>query len=150
MRQLVIWTFDTQCFALPLAAVERIARAVEVIPLPAAPAIVCGIINVQGKIVPVVDIRRRFGLPSRDMALADQIVIARTARRTVAFFIDTVSGIAECDDEDVIDAEHIVPGLEHVAGVAKLSDGMILIQDMERFLSLEEESALEKAMHDAR
>lgn len=150
MQQLVVWTFDTQCYALPLEAVERVVRAVEIVPLPAAPAIVSGVVNVQGRIVPVVDIRRRFGLLPRETALGDKIVIARTARRRVAFFIDTVSGIAECAEEDVVAADRIVPGLEHVAGVAKLNDGVILIQDMERFLSLDEESALEKAMRDAR
>jgi purine-binding chemotaxis protein CheW len=148
MQQLVVWTLDMQCYALPLSAVERVARAVEVLPLPTAPDIVCGIVNVQGQLVPVVDMRRRFGLPLRDTALADQIVIAQSSRRKMAFFIDAISGIVECDDNDVIAGEMIVPGLEHVAGIAKLDDGMILIQDMERFLSLDEETALDKAMSD--
>lgn len=149
MQQLVVWTLDMQCYALPLPAVERVARAVEILPLPTAPDIVCGIVNIQGQFVPVVDMRRRFGLPSRETALADQIVIARSVRRKMAFFIDAISGVVECEEKDVIAAEHIVPGLEHVAGIAKLDDGLILIQDMERFLSLDEEAALDKAMSDA-
>jgi purine-binding chemotaxis protein CheW len=149
MRQLVVWTFDAQRYALPLSAVERVVRAVEVTPLPAAPDIVCGVVNVHGQIVPVVDVRRRFHLPARETTLADQIVIAQSARRKVAFFIDAIGGVAECEERDVVPGNRIVPGLERVAGVAKLEDGLILIHDLDSFLSLDEEEVLDKAMHDA-
>ena len=116
MQQLVVWTLDMQRYALPYSVVERIARAVEVTPLPDAPAIVRGIINVQGRVVPVVDVRVRFDLPARATALTDQIVLAQTARRQVAFFVDAVDGLIDYAECDVVDTASIAPGTGGIAG----------------------------------
>ncbi len=147
--QLLIWTLEGQRYALPLAAVERVVRAVAVTPFPAAPGAVCGIVNVQGQVVAVIDLRRRLQLPARAIALSDQMVLASTARRRLALIADAVNGVAECADEAVVTAGHIIPGAEYMSGVMKLDDGMILIHDLDRFLSLDEELALEKALSDA-
>jgi purine-binding chemotaxis protein CheW len=141
-HQLVVFAMDEQRYALQLAAVERVVRMVEVTPLPQAPQIVLGVINAQGQIIPVVDIRRRFRLPARDIHLSDHLLIARTARRTVALALDAVTGIVEGSAQAVITAEEILPGLEYVEGVIKLEDGLILIHDLDTLLSLEEEQTL--------
>jgi purine-binding chemotaxis protein CheW len=144
--QLVVFTMNEQRYALQLAAVERVVRMVEVTPLPKAPQIVLGVINAQGRIIPVVDIRRRFRLPERDIRLSDHLLIARTARRTVALALDAVTGIVERSAQAVITAEEILPGLEYVEGVMKLGDGLILIHDLDTLLSLEEEQTLDAAL----
>ena len=144
--ELVVFTLDEQRYALRLAAVERVVRAVEVTPLPKAPEIVLGMINAQGRIVPVVNVRKRFQLPEREVELSDQFIIARTSRRTVALVVDAVNEVVPCPEAQVVAAEKILPGLEHVAGVLKLPDGMIFVHDLDRFLSLDEEQALEAAM----
>jgi purine-binding chemotaxis protein CheW len=141
-HQLVVFAMDEQRYALQLAAVDRVVRMVEVTPLPQAPQIVLGVINAQGRIIPVVDIRRRFRLPARDIHLSDHLLIARTARRTVALALDAVTGIVEGSAQAVITAEEILPGLEYVEGVIKLEDGLILIHDLDTLLSLEEEQTL--------
>jgi purine-binding chemotaxis protein CheW len=145
-HQLVVFTMDEQRYALQLAAVERVVRIVEVTILPQAPQIVLGVINAQGRIIPVVDIRRRFRLPARDIRLSDHLLIARTARRTVALALDAVTGIVEGSAQAVITAEEILPGLEYVEGVIKLEDGLILIHDLDTLLSLEEEQTLAAAL----
>jgi purine-binding chemotaxis protein CheW len=145
-HQLVVFTMDEQRYALQLAAVERVVRMVEVTLLPQAPQIVLGVINAQGRIIPVVDIRRRFRLPARDIRLSDHLLIARTARRTVALALDAVTGIVEGSAQAVITAEEILPGLEYVEGVIKLEDGLILIHDLDTLLSLEEEQTLAAAL----
>ena len=65
--QLVVFRLNGQRYALPLAAVERIVCAVEVTPLPGAPPVVLGVINVAGCVLPVFNIRRRFLLPEREV-----------------------------------------------------------------------------------
>jgi purine-binding chemotaxis protein CheW len=144
--QLVVFTLDEQRYALQLAAVERVVRMVEVTPLPKAPPIVLGVINVQGRIIPVVEMRSRFRRPARDIRPSDHLLIARTARRTVALALDAVTGIVEGSAPAVMTAEEILPGLEYVTGVMKLEDGLILIHDLETLLSLEEEQALDAAL----
>jgi purine-binding chemotaxis protein CheW len=144
--QLVVFLLEGQRYALRLAAVERVVRAVEITPLPQAPEIVLGMINVEGRIVPVVNMRNRFGRPERAIELSDQFIIARTSRRAVALVVDSVNEVVACTEAQVVAAEKILPGLEHVEGVLKLPDGMILLHDLDRFLSLDEEQALAEAL----
>lgn len=148
MSSLLAFHLDSHCYALPLDAVERVVRTVNVTPLPYAPEIVTGVVNVHGRIIPVVDIRKRFHLPKREVTLSDQLIIARTSRRPVALAVDT-TGLVECDEQDVVTAEQIVPGTQYIDGVAKLRDGMILIHDLGSLLSLEEDRAIGNAMREA-
>ena len=146
---LVIFTLDESRFALKLPAVERVVRVVEITPLPKAPDIVLGIIDVQGGIIPVVNVRRRFRLPKREMQLNDQIVIARTVKRTVALLADDVTGVMACPKARIVEAEKVVSGMEFVEGIVKIDEGMILIHNLDTFLSLDEEKSLDDALRES-
>ena len=144
----VNFNLDDQKYALFLSAVVRIIRVVEITSLPKAPEIVLGVINMHGLIIPVFDIRKRFRLPQREMQLDDQLIIASTSKRTVALLVDSVNDVIEIPEEKIIAGEKILPGLEYVEGVVKTEDGMILIHDLEQFLSLQEEKALHEALEE--
>lgn len=144
--QIVVFTLDEQRYALYLSAVERVVRIVEITPLPESTDIVLGIINLQGRIIPVVNIRKRFNLPEREIEVSNQMIMAHTSKRVLALLVDAVEGIVERPEQEVILAEKILPEIEYIEGVVKLEDGLILIHDIERFLSLEEEGKLEDAM----
>lgn len=148
-NQLVVFTLDDRRYGLPLSSVDRVIRAVEIIPLPKAPEIIAGVINVRGRVVPVVNIRKRFRLPAREIALSDQFVIAHTTRRPVGLVADAVADVIEHPGQDVVGAGNILPGLEYVEGVVKLRDGLVLIHDLDKFLSLEEDASLSAAMEPA-
>src|ERR1700677_66630 len=90
--QWVVFWLDEGRYALPLTAVDRIVRAVHVTPVPHAPGIVLGAIDVQGRVLPVFNIRRKFGLPERAVDPADHFLIAHTAGRTVVLVIDAAHG----------------------------------------------------------
>jgi purine-binding chemotaxis protein CheW len=148
--QCVVFTLDERLYGLRLSSVSRVIRAVEITPLPKAPPIVSGVINLGGRIIPVINIRRRFGLPERELELTDHLIVARAFRRdglenegrVLALVVDAVVGVRELSEQETIAAETILPGLEHLEGVAKTDQGMILIHDLGTFLSLEEESVL--------
>jgi len=146
LERLVVFFLDEQRYSLRLLSVERVVRAVEVTPLPAAPPIVLGVINIEGRIVPVVNIRSRFRLPEKEISLSDNLIIALTRRRTVALLVDSVLGIIEVPASEVIGASEILPQMEYVEGVVKLADGMVLIHDLDGFLSLEENKALDEVL----
>lgn len=148
MDSIVVFTLEGRRIGLPLDTVERAVRIVDPTPLPKAPSVVCGIINVQGHIVPVLDTRRRFGLPAREIELSDQLLIARTSYRTVALWVDAVIELVTCDAQDFVDSESVVPGLDYVRGIVRLADGLILVHDLDTFLSLEERQALDEAIND--
>lgn len=143
---MIVFNLDEQRYALRLSAVERIVRIVEITPLPNAPEIVLGVVNVRGQVIPVVNMRKRFLLPDREVTLSDHLIIARTAKRTVALVADAVSGVVEYWEEELAATDRILPDLKYVEGVAKREDGLILIHNLDTFLSLEEEKTLEQAM----
>ena len=143
---LVAFLLDQYRYAVYLSVAQRVVRAVEITPLPRAPNIVLGVINVQGEIVPVVNVRRRFDLPEREIEPNDQLLLARASRRLVALAADAVIGVIECPPSSVIVSERVLPGLEYVEGVVKLEDGLVLIHDLDKFLSLEEEGQLDSAL----
>ena len=144
--QFVVFRLDERRYALPLAVVEQVVRAVEVTPLPKAPPIVLGAINVHGRVLPVLNVRRRFLLPDREIGPADWFLLAHTARHTVVLVVDDSEGVVERPQAEIVLSTQIVPGLEHFPGVLRLDDGLVLIHDLERFLSLDEAYALDEAM----
>jgi purine-binding chemotaxis protein CheW len=143
---LVAFALNEQRYALRLAIVERIVRMVEITPLPNAPDIVLGVVNLQGRIIPIFNIRRRFGLEEREPDLDDHLLIAQTPRRTVGLFVDEALGIVDPGTGEVISSEKILPGIAHIEGVMKLEEGLLFIHDLELFLSLDEEKSLSEAL----
>ena len=145
-NQYVVFSLDDQRLALRLSGVERVVWAVALTPLPEAPDVIPGVVNVEGRVMPVVDIRSRLGLPERALHPDHQFIIAKTPRRTVALWVDMVEGVIEPEEDAVIPAGEIVPGMGYIEGVVKLPEGVILIHDLDRFLSIEEEKTLATAL----
>ena len=143
---ILVFNLDEHRYALRLSVVERIVRVVDITPLPQAPEIVLGVINIRGRVIPVVNLRKRFSLPDRDIDLSDQLIIAHTAKRAVALMVDAVLDVRERGEENTTAANRILPDLAYIEGVMKLEDGLILIHNLDTLLSLEEEKTLEQAM----
>lgn len=141
MSLLVVWMLDAQRYALPLNAVERVVRAVALTPLPDAPEMICGVIDFHGRLIPVVNMRSRLRLPPREVALTDLLVLAHGVSRSVAFYIDAVVGTIEQPEDAVA-----FGGGGCIAGVVRLAEDIILIHDLDRLLSLNDERALDLAL----
>jgi purine-binding chemotaxis protein CheW len=142
--RLVAFRLDEQLFGLPLETVERVLPMVAVTPLPQAPAIARGVIDVHGRITPVVDLRRRLGFPDRTLGLTAHLLVGRTRRRTLALPVDAVLGVREV--ETAVPAGAVLPGLAHLAGIVAMPDGLLFIHDLDAFLSLDEERQLATAL----
>jgi purine-binding chemotaxis protein CheW len=144
--QLVVFTLDRQRYAVPLSVAERVVRMIEITPVPHAPDVVLGVINAQGRVIPVVDIRRRFRLPTRQPRASDQLLLARTTTRAVGLVVDAVIDVITPSDREISEGETILAHLPYVSGVVKYPDGLILIHDLDTCLSLDEEQALHEAI----
>lgn len=130
-------------FAMDVAAVERIVRAVEVTRLSEAPDFVRGLINVAGDIIPVIDMRRRLGLPGREMELSDRLILTQAAGKSLALLVDKVEGVV------ALSAQSISRGDKAAAWAATAAVGVegsiVLIHDIDAFVSAEALSRLESA-----
>ena len=145
MPDLLAFALGEHRFALMASEVVEVVRVVAAEPLPGAPAIVEGVINVRGNLVPVLDIRGRFAIPPADLDPGQHLIISRAGRRRVALRVDRALELVRVDEGAIQPCEEVVPGVRYVGGVAKLPDGVLVIHDLERFLSLEEEARLDAA-----
>jgi purine-binding chemotaxis protein CheW len=144
---LVVFVVDGRRWALPLAVVERVVAMVAVSPLPRSPAGVRGAVNVHGEIVPVLDLESRLGLEARDRGPEAQLVLARTSRRAVAVAVDDSLGVLEVERDAIgAPADAGSPG---VAGIAALADGLLVIHDLDAFLSAGDEAQLAAVLAEA-
>lgn len=135
-----------QRFALPLPNVREVLRAVAITRLPEAPAVIEGVIDVRGNLVPVMDIRARVGLPQRPLELEDRLIVVESDDRTLALRVDRVHWTIEVDRGELESTRVLVPEAAYIAGVARLEDGLVLIHDLRRFLSPSEAAELARAL----
>ena len=145
-NQIVVFTLDDQSYALSLHAVVKVIHAIEIRRLPKAPEIISGIINIKGQIIPVVDIRKCFGVVAREIDPDDHLIITDTGKRQVAIMVDSVTGISDLTPDQLSNAGDSLSFARNLRGVAKVYDGLILIYDLDAFLSLDEEKELDHAL----
>ena len=142
----LLFELSGQRFALPLTAASEVVRAVAVRKLPAIPSIVLGIIDVRGEIVPVLDVRVRFGFPHKPVEPEDQFLIGQAGRRRIALQVDRALGLAPLSMLTLARASNLPASISRLAGVAATSEGLVLIHDLETFLTQAENDALEIAL----
>jgi purine-binding chemotaxis protein CheW len=145
-QKIVLFSLDEPRYALYVSEVVKVERAVEITLLPKAPQVVSGVISFHGEIIPVIDIRKLFRLPQREIRLEDQFIIARTSRRLVVLAVDSVNGVYDVDHHQAIDSRDSLPFTEYLSGIASIDHDIVLITDLEQFLSLDEERVLETAL----
>jgi purine-binding chemotaxis protein CheW len=131
---------------LPAPAVQEVVRAVAITPLPGAPAIIEGAVNVRGQLVPVIDVRQRLSLPPRVLDPDQFLVILATAVRAVAIRVDDVDDIVDVDPTQGESSIELSPALQRMSGLAARSDGVIVIYDPDAFVSQAELEALDAAL----
>lgn len=144
VEPLVVFVLDAQRYGLRVAAVERVAALVHITPLPGAPSVVLGVIDVHGEIVTVFDVRARFRLSAHPATSGQRLLIARTARRAVALLADDVLGVLQVNRTDIVDQPAAT--LPFVDGVVRCADGLLLLHDLEHFLSAAEQRTLDDAL----
>jgi purine-binding chemotaxis protein CheW len=141
----LIFRLDELRCGLDAAAVLEILPALAVRPLPGSPPFVAGAIDVRGAIVPVLDLRVRFGRPPRAMALSDRLILARAHQRTLAIWVDEVEGLFP-HDPDTVAPVGLVVGDRSIVGVATTGAGLCTIHDLDGFISGCESDALAHAV----
>ncbi len=141
---------DNRLHAFRAADVVQVVQMVEISPLPGAPAVIEGIVNVRGTIVPVFDLRARLGLPAREIDPGQHLVILAAGARPSAVRVDAADDFVSISDADIaVSLEDMGVGgarPRHVAGVAATPDGTTIIYDLAAFLSPSETEKLDDAL----
>ncbi|MCX5976103.1 MAG: chemotaxis protein CheW [Coprothermobacterota bacterium] len=136
---------DRRC-ALSLAEVERVVRAAAVTPLPHLPETILGMIDIQGEVLPVIDLRVVLGLPVQPLSPGDQFIIAHTPVRRLTLVIDQALEVHHCLPENVTDSSHVFPGSDQVKAILRDEQGLIQVLNLAQLLNQAEEKALTQAL----
>lgn len=145
-KDVIVFALEGQRYALPIQVVERVIRAVEITPLPQAPDAVLGVINIQGDVIPVVNLRRLLGAPERDIIPDDEFLIVRTPRRRLVLAADSGTSVKEYAEKDLEETGRMLSGAGCVQGVIRAPDGLIPLVNLNVFLPAGEETRLEEAL----
>lgn len=141
--QVVVFELDGQRYALRLHEVERVIRAVAVTPVPETSSFILGLINLAGRLLPVVSLRCGLGLPDRPVRPDDQFVITRTSRLTLALVVDQVEALRPLLIGQAVTPADVLPGQGcRVQTLLKLDGDIILIYDVEQFFDRAEQERL--------
>jgi len=136
-RQLVVFRIEEEDFGVEITQVNEIIRPIEIFKVPNTPEYIEGLINLRGKVHTVVNLRKRFNLPSREFDDNTKIVIASVKSVIVGFIVDEVKEIVKVEDEDTENAPSALVGLKrkYVKEIAKIGERVILIPDLDVVLS---------------
>lgn len=130
---------------LAASSVREVLRAVFITPVPSEHPFLEGVINVRGTVMPVLDIRARLGLPATPVSVDQYLVIADAASRQVALRVDQVHELVAVPRESVVTPDASLEA-DAVTGIARTADGVLVVYDLDAFLTADEGRRLDAAL----
>ncbi len=130
--------------ALKLSGIERVVRSVEITPLPDAPQKVLGIINYHGELIPVINTDFVFGLKNHLLSANDLFLVACTNKHKIALVADSVDNVHEPEIIKTKESLELMPFAEYISSITVFDNDIVLINDIDKFLSLAEFELISK------
>ncbi len=142
--QLVSFVIENEEFGVDILKVQEIIRTVEITRVPKSPEFVEGVINLRGKIVPVIDLRKRFGIARKDRDNETRIVVVDLVDKVVGFLVDKVKEVIRVEKSIIEPPPELTTSVStnYITGVAKLQDRLLILLDLDRVLSSDEQEKL--------
>lgn len=143
--QVVSFRLGGEEYGVDISQVQEIIRMVEVTKVPRAPHFMEGVINLRGQLIPIIDLRTRFGMSRIPPTKSTRIVVTEIGNKRVGIVVDAVSEVLNIPIENVEDAPEMVAGVgtEYIQGVGKLGERLIIMLDLTMVISTEEKQQLE-------
>lgn len=143
--QLVSFKIGEEEFGVDILQVQEINRMLKITTVPNTPEFIEGVINLRGKVIPVIDLRVKFGMPKKESDGQTRIVVVEIANKTVGFIVDEVSEVLRIPKSITEPPPEMISGInsDYITAVGKLEDRLIILLDLDRTLSMEEHTELE-------
>lgn len=147
LLQLVTFMVGAEEFAISILSVQEINRMMQITRVPQSPSFIEGVINLRGKIIPVMDLRKRFNVDALDDTSDSRIIVVEVATRVIGFTVDRVNEVLRIDSGIVEPPPSMVSGVEseYVQGVGKLDDRLLILLNLERLFSDEDLKKVDQA-----
>ncbi|CUS97288.1 chemotaxis protein CheW [Candidatus Kryptobacter tengchongensis] len=144
--QLVSFKLGDEEFGVNILQVQEINRLIQITKVPNAPDFVEGVMNLRGKIVPVINLRKRLGLGEKEHDKNTRIIVVELNDKTVGFIVDSVSEVLRVSKNVVEPPPELICGIdsEYITGIVKLDDRLMILLDLEKILTIEEKESLKE------
>ena len=138
--QLVVFNVGKELYGVGIDKVQEIVRVPEVTEVPDAPVFLEGVINLRGKVVPVIDLRKRLRLQGIEKTRSTRVLITENGRSKVGLLVDSVSEVLKVQPDSVEEPPEMISaiGVEYITGVVKAEERLIIILDIKKILSVDE------------
>jgi purine-binding chemotaxis protein CheW len=149
-NQLVVFNLANENYGVDIAAVDGIVKMQPITAVPHAPGFVEGVTNLRGEVLPVIDLRKRFGLPQGEITKDTRIVNVEMDGVKVGMMVDAVSEVLRVTEENIEPPSPIVVTVDSafITGIAKVDERLIILLDLARVLSTEEQTRLHTLRQD--
>ncbi len=144
LLQLVTFNIAEEEFGVDILTVQEIIRIMQITVVPRAPEFIEGVINLRGKVIPVIDMRKRFRLPPAKRDSRTRIIVMEFGQKIVGFLVDGVSEVLRISADTVEAPPAVVAGIgsEYIKGVGKLNDRLLILLDLDHLLADTDMSSL--------
>jgi len=149
--QVVGFRIGRETFGLPISMVREIIRVPDITAVPNAPAYIEGVINLRGRIIPVVDLRKRFGEKSFEPDKKNRVVVVELETRAIGLIVNSASEVLRISPSEIEEPGNVFHEgeLDYITGVGKLKGRLVMLLDLNRILQRGELKRLDEAADSA-
>ncbi len=143
-RQLVVFDLSVEAYGVDIGAVREIIRMQDITAVPRTPDFVEGVINLRGKVTPVVDLRKKLGVPVAERSDENRIVVMDIGGQDIGMVVDAVTEVLRIPGDSVETASSVVTSADsdYLMGIVKLDSKLIILLNLAEVLSMQEQEAL--------
>jgi purine-binding chemotaxis protein CheW len=140
VRQLVSFMLDEVEYGVDILCVHEILRFPDMTRLPNTPDFIKGVINLRGNVIPVVDVRIRFGFPVGEVTDLTRIIVIETNDKQVGLLVDNVHQVVRIPVTSIDPPSDLITGMseDFISGIGRLKDRLIVILNMTNIIFLED------------
>jgi purine-binding chemotaxis protein CheW len=144
LRQFISFSVGDEEYGLELLRVKEVIRVREITWLPKAPSFVKGIINLRGDVIPIIDLRDKFGLETREQTAQTRVIVVEVEGRLMGMVVDSASQVVRIPADQIDAPPPVLGGLsqEFITGVGKLEDKLVILLNVDTILTVDEKAAL--------
>jgi len=143
--QLVTFRLDNEEFGVDILKVQEINKMIDITRIPNAPPFVEGVINLRGKIIPIVDLRKRLGFDGKSFDKSTRIIVVELDSTVLGFIVDSVSEVLRISANTVEPPPSLVAGIEseYIEGVGKLDNRLLILLELKKVFTSSDKRDLE-------
>jgi len=142
--QVICFKIGDEEYGIDILQVQEIQMIPQITKLPKSSDYIMGVIDLRGKVIPIIDLSRKFGIDSSGMGSTNRAIIIEIEGKEVGLAIDSVSHVIKIDTDEIEPPPPIVKGItgKYIVGIAKIERGFVVILDIKRIFSVEELESL--------